>query len=329
MPEEDIFKKESETKFFVLIGSLCDLSKIDFSVLNVQCLDINSEEIKEFCEDATYVDWENRTEYIFEEIRKEVSDRERLYVLLPIDLSKEFKEDDFFTCVNALLILFPSDLAIKNIIDFQLFDDKYLNWVSVESYNFHTTGYDDPYEHYLYYHDDYLEEINIFVSLYIERVTSIKYLRTVINAYISSFRERNPMMSYLSLCISTESIINATTELNYRISRNISVLIGDNKSRAETIFDNLKLIYDLRSKIVHGSEFDFEKVIEYLPYLQSVVSRMIIEIILLNITNIDDLNRKLTFAGFGDKNSFSSDYRKMTLNITSYVDSFRRKLKKK
>ena len=88
-------------------------------------------------------------------------------------------------------------------------------------------------------------------------------------------------------------------------------------------------MYDLRSKIVHGSEYDFEKVIEYLPYMQSIVSRMIIEIVLLNIMSIDELNRKLTFAGFGDKNSFSHDYKKMTLNITSYTDSFRKKLKKK
>jgi Apea-like HEPN len=328
MSDEDVFKEIIQTKFFVLIGSLSDLSKIDFSLLNIQCLDITSEKIKQFCKDATHPDWTNRTEDILEEINKEVLDRERLYVLLPIDLSKEYKEDDFFLCLNVLLLLFPSDLAIKNIIDFQVFDDKFLNWTSCESYNFYPTGYDDHFENYLFYHEDNLEEINSFVSLFVERINSIKYLKTVLNAYISSFHERNPIMGYLSLCISTESINNAPTELNYRIGRNISILIGDSKSRAETIFDNLKLIYDMRSRIVHGGKYDIEKVIEYLPYLRSVVSRMIIEIVLLNIQDIDELNRKLTFAGFGDKNSFSTEYRKMTLNITSYVDAFRKKLRK-
>lgn len=327
MSNKEIFKKETITKFFVLAGSLSDLSKIDFSSLNIQCLHIDSEKLLKIGEDAKYEDWENNTLEILNELKKDFWDSERLYVLLPIDFSKKFSVRDFYLCHEVLLLLFPSDLSIKSVIEFQLFDDKYLHWVASSDYDFISSG-GSSYDNYLYYHEDFLVEINSFIEIFFKRFDSIKYLRTSMSTYVSSFYEKNPVMSFLSLCISLESIINGTSELTYKISRSLAILISDEKSRAETIYANLKLIYDLRSKIVHGSEFKFVKVIEYLPYLRSVASRMMIEIVLQNIKDIDDLNYKLTFAGFGGKESLSNEYKNMTLNITSYVDSFRKSLSK-
>jgi len=275
----------------------------------------------------TYKDWGNGTAEYLNEITKDFWDKERIYVLLPIDFSKEFVENNFYLCYEVLLLLFPSDLTIKWIIEFQLFDDKYLHSTVASEYDFLPSGIDNSFENFLFYEEKNLNEINEFIKLYAERVNAIKYLKTAKDAYISGFHERNPIMTFLSLCISLESIVNGNTELNYRIKRNVSILTANIKSRAEVIYDNLNKIYGLRSKIVHGSEYNIEKVIEYLPYLQSLTSRVIFEIVLLNIENIDDLNRKLTFAGFGDKKSLSSDYKEMNLNITSYVKTFYKRLK--
>lgn len=327
MKQNPIFKKETVSKFFLFVGSLSDISKIDFTSLNITCYQIDSAEFKALCKTMTYKDWGNVIAEHLNEITKDFWDKERIYVLLPINFPKEFVENNFYLCYEVLLLLFPSDLSIKWIIEFQLFDDKYLYPTISSEYDFFPSGIDNSFENFLFYEEKNLNEINEFIRLYANRVNAIKYLKTAKDAYISSFHERNPIMTFLSLCISLESIVNGNTELNYRIKRNVSILTANIKSRAEVIYDNLNKIYGLRSKIVHGSVYNIEKVIEYLPYLQSLTSRVILEIALLNIINIDDLNRKLTFAGFGDKKSLSSDYKKMNLNITSYVKTFYKRLK--
>jgi len=61
----------------------------------------------------------------------------------------------------------------------------------------------------------------------------------------------------------------------------------------------LTLVYSLRSKIVHGVKYKKNKLEEFSPFLQNLVSRMNIELILQNIGSLKKLNRKLNFAGYG------------------------------
>ena len=52
--------------------------------------------------------------------------------------------------------------------------------------------------------------------------------------------------------ISLETLFNSGRQkLSYRISRNTAVLLGKEKEDSETIFSDIKDLYDKRSKIVH------------------------------------------------------------------------------
>ncbi len=325
-----MYKKESLTKFYIIAGSLTDLSKFDFNCYNIQCLRIDSDKLKDICNDMTDDESYNNAQEIFEEISGKFRNEEKPFVLLPIDFSKPFYEKSLIECYKIILIIYPSDLTIYGEISFQLFDNKFLHFNIYSEYGFYSTGRENYYDNFVHYDVDALEEINHFIKLYHERKDGLAYLETTTNSYISSFRERRPDMAFLNLCISLESIIEGKEELSYRIKRNVSILCAKNKSQAESIFNNLNLIYSLRSKIIHASKYKYDKTDEYLPYIQSLISRLIIELILQNIKDLTDLNKKLTFAGFGDRANLNDegDYTSMSLNISSYYDTFITKLKK-
>ena len=321
MTNKTEFKAES-TKIFFMTGSFSDLSLIDFSFINIKCELLDVKNLESFYESYSSSEWIEHNVQFTRDVIKNYWDPERIWVFSPISFIEKCKEEDFNKIYEVLLLLFPSDLAITWICDCQLFEGKFIYMQSCEEWDSKSISNTGLYDKFLYFDKDKLDEINEFIRLYFDRIEQIKYLRTSKNAYISSYYERNPTMAYLSLCISLESMVNGTAELNYRIRRNTAMLIAISKSMAECIYDNLKEIYNLRSKIVHGSEYKLEKVAEYLPYLRSVVSRSIIEIVLLNLPNVDDLNRKLTFAGFEDRRSFSIDYKEMTLNTNSLIDTY-------
>lgn len=121
-------------------------------------------------------------------------------------------------------------------------------------------------------------------------------------------------MSYLDLCISLESIVNGNSELLYKIRRNVAILCGKSEADSWTLFKNIDKIYKLRSQIVHGEDYKIELIEKYLPYLINLVSRLIIEIISLNVKEKNTLNDKMTSIGFGDKIKISSEYKYFQFN---------------
>lgn len=309
-------KKQKHIQFYILYGSDSDISKIDFSPYNIKCLKFNLNEFHEIYKDtAGFED----SEYLKKNLKK-IQDRfnrgEELFVLLPLNFLNYFDEKYLILCFDLLLILFPCRIQIVNILAFQLYDDNLLQLNSNSSFDLESKDYYD----YLYFDENSLEEINNFIVLFKERKNSIAYIRTTINAYVNSFQERRIEMEFLNLCISLESVVDGQQELSYRIKRNVSVLCGNNKQHAEKVFYNLTLIYNLRSNIVHAGTFKQQKLLDYLPYLRNLVSRLIIELILQNIHKLDELNRRLTSAGFGDKHALNegSDYGNMLTTLINY-----------
>lgn len=58
----------------------------------------------------------------------------------------------------------------------------------------------------------------------------------------------------VNFSIALESIFSTDNiELSYRISLRVSFLLGNNSAERKEIFENVKGIYNIRSKIVHGS----------------------------------------------------------------------------
>jgi hypothetical protein len=57
----------------------------------------------------------------------------------------------------------------------------------------------------------------------------------------------------LDLTISLESLIPAQNEISYRFALYLSLINSANGPRRRALFDDFKLLYNLRSKIVHGT----------------------------------------------------------------------------
>jgi len=73
--------------------------------------------------------------------------------------------------------------------------------------------------------------------------------------YELSYRAGENHLAFLSLMISLETLFNPSeTELTYRISRNIATLLGNKNKASSTIYEDVKKLYNKRSKLIHKGE---------------------------------------------------------------------------
>jgi len=161
-----------------------------------------------------------------------------------------------------------------------------------------------------------------FFQLYIERIDQLKYVQVAFDAYINSFLNMPAHMSFVSLCMALETVVSEKSELIYRIKRTVALICGDNEYHGNIIYDNIKLIYGLRSSIVHGDQIKYQLVYDYLPYLRSLVSRLVIELIHLNIKTPKELQEKFLFVGFINRNTIVPT-EKLPINLFTQSDTMR------
>lgn len=304
-------------------GSYKDLAILDFSFLNLQFANINSQSFIKFLSKHCEKDYLITHKQTFEDFKKKEPFGEIMYALYPIDINKEVDEELFWKVLDCILVMSPSHFRIYAICNYS-YDGKNMYNPAIASYEVHS--YLNQFEFmfptnttsYLSLQANSLKTYNYFIKLYFKRVQNLKYLGVMIFSYRDSFHQTNLYMSFLSLCICLEALIEGTSELNYRIRRACAIINGDNIKASRIIFDNVKLIYNLRSKIVHGSEPNLDKVIEYYPTLRALVSKTITELIIFNSPSISELNKKITELGFGDKLKLSpNSYEELNLDIIS------------
>lgn len=70
--------------------------------------------------------------------------------------------------------------------------------------------------------------------------------------YNSSFLRDSFLDQLLDATICFETMMPGNTELVYRLSQNISFIVGSSAEERLEIFNNMKKLYDVRSKLVHG-----------------------------------------------------------------------------
>lgn len=295
-------------RFTVLIitNSASDLSKLEFPEFRI--VNTKSEDFNQFLIDTEVPEFSFALEIKegFEEDGKE------RYAIINKDLTQPFGVKRIYDVFNFLVLLFPSNLAVEHIVDFK-FDNKKL----IHRDSFKTEIFNEEDEGFLRFNENKKDIINDFTKKYSKTYNDIGYLKSSAQNYMNAFDNNHYYhFSYIALCISLESVTNGNTELLYRIRRNVAVVCGKDAETSQIIFDNINTIYKLRSKIVHGSDFSDDKVYEYLNYLQSIVSKTIIELLIHNITNLELLNKKITSLGFGDRDKLSENWTEILLNDT-------------
>ena len=81
------------------------------------------------------------------------------------------------------------------------------------------------------------------------------FLQLAFENFELSYQTQDINLSFLSLTLSLETLFNpGGSELTYRISRNIAVLLGKDGIDSETIFSEIKDLYAKRSRIVHSGK---------------------------------------------------------------------------
>ena len=127
------------------------------------------------------------------------------------------------------------------------------------------------------------------------------YMNLAIENFELSYQVLNLDIRFLLLMMSLEALFNrGQPELKYTISRNSAVLLGRNTKDSNIIFEDMKRLYDMRSRIIHA---DKSNIIgkEDLSKLYSYVRKAIIKINGLDIDK-DELFILLNSKGFGEMN---------------------------
>ncbi|WP_200974855.1 HEPN domain-containing protein [Echinicola sp. 20G] len=295
-----------EITIVIFANSKAKLNLLDFSQLNLRFVSLNSTDLKVFLSKTQHDKdhFEDRNQKIFDEYKEKNLDIE-LFALLPIDLSRKVDESSKHLIYELLLVMYPSHLRYYAELYFQLIDKNYLWWAGSTEWPITPSQDLKP----LYFHDSQKEHINDFINIYIRRKEKLKYLETIISSYLHSFTEyQYSHFSFISLCISLEATTDGRNELTYRIRRNCAIICGNSIDSSKNIFNAVDKIYKLRSSIVHGSKYDHEKVEKFMPYLRKLVSRLIIELISINLKDKHILNGQITQIGFGNKENLSDSY---------------------
>lgn len=293
-------------EFCVLIikNVLKDLSVFTFEKCEI--LNIKSEKFLDFLEQTN-----SKGEKVYKELIEESEiDNEEYYAILYKDYSESSSKSPYDT-YHFLKILFPSCLEIHTIITYHFNLD--LKFKS--SYRTNYSFYDK--KDYLDFNPIKIEVINDFIKKYHKNIYENDLIERMSIKYMNAYEASHLHFSFLAFCIILESLIQGNFELVHKISRACGILCGKNLNNSKIIFENVKKIYSVRSKIIHGEKFSNEKIQEYLYYIECLCSKIIVELMIHNC-KLEILNDKFTELGFGQQNLISSNW--FEFNYNQYIE---------
>jgi len=95
--------------------------------------------------------------------------------------------------------------------------------------------------------------------------------------FVRYSRTKSSPDSFLDLCICLESLLDSQTEISFRFGTCLSKVMGGTGTEAEELSDLLSDLYDLRSKVVHGTEAtkEHKKIDPHVVRLHQVARRIL------------------------------------------------------
>lgn len=85
-------------------------------------------------------------------------------------------------------------------------------------------------------------------------------LETIVDTYNINLSISNMKIAFLNIVTCLEALlVSSNSELTYRISRNVAVLLSNNKEQGKELFNKMKELYAIRSKLVHEGVWNPEK----------------------------------------------------------------------
>jgi len=322
--------KESYVHFATVGGTYIDFDHLDLTPWGIKGGLVESKNIEEFIRSNSIPEMAESNWKLVKDASQSADGRggpgmhgdwEYMNLLWPLDFNNPPSEDDYFEAIGAIKVIHPSELYILNILGAQYFEGKGISFSGWSNYNhYHWNKYQDPESHYFVYPEENISETNTFLSFYKANFKKRDYIRNAIRYYLDSFNANSIEMSFICLCICLETIVPGSEQLSYRFKRNLAVLCSESNEKGKKIYKNASLLYGYRSKLVHSgmNRNDFNKFDLFFEYAQILASRMIIEMLLHDVPNIEDLDKKLTELGFGQGYKISEGYKKFHGNIFTW-----------
>ncbi len=323
-------RDESKIIYIATVGgSFVDLRVIDLSPWNIQGGMVESYKTEHFFR-SVLINGHDRDDWEFlKETAQEQGDGVGMYpdweimnLLWPINFDAPPTENDYFEAIEAIRVIYPSEIYIRNIIDAQYFEDKIINITGFQEYhNFNWSKYENPSDYYFNYSEEGdLQETNRLLACFKANSTKREYIKNAINYYSDSFRVNRSEMSFICLCICLETLVPGKDQPTYRFRRSLAVLCSNSIEEGRKIYKNANKLYDFRSKLVHSAlkNNDLQKLPLYFDYAKILASRMIVEMLLHDLPTIEDLDNKITEIGYGQKNSISENYIEFNGNSLSW-----------
>lgn len=295
----------------ILRYTLEDISLFNFSEFNYKLLDIQGDEFIEYINQLNPKFGGNQS--FFNLIREEIlSIEDKKFAIVPIDLEK-YNRENILKVYYILLIMFPSALQHQYSVHFNVEENGFIQRSMLTTYTERYAS-EENYLKIIKLTPDKIINLNELINRIYPNLKFDTYIGFAFENYFTSFNASHLHFAFLTLCMSLETVISGNQELLYRLKRSVSILVGDNQLACKNITAEIGDIYKLRSKIVHGEPFDIKNIHSKIKYLQNLVSRTIVELLLHNVDTNINLDKIITSLAYGDRNKISGDWKFYELN---------------
>jgi len=132
-----------------------------------------------------------------------------------------------------------------------------------------------------------LDEIDNFIAI-IQKVQTVDFdmytsFRIACTRFGRSYLDRFDEDKLIDLCIASEALFLQGERIRAPMGQVIglacSMLLGKNSDDRKTIKEKVELAFKLRNDIVHGQDFDFDKIIGIIPDFEDYLRRSILHLI--------------------------------------------------
>ncbi len=172
------------------------------------------------------------------------------YIYYVILKKKDLKSRDYFINLENKLrlfkegyVTFPIIISYAKIIDNKMVDAQSI----ITKYTISHSS--DKYT----LSDKEIIELNKLIKTY-EIPFKKYYLQLALDNLVSSKTTNLKELKFLLLMIGFESLFNkGHQQITHTIARHTALLMGNTKKESNTLYDEIKEFYNIRSKIVHGS----------------------------------------------------------------------------
>lgn len=91
----------------------------------------------------------------------------------------------------------------------------------------------------------------------------------------TSFLEQDPRMAVTKTWAGIEAFLGASIEIKFRLSMLLSAALESPGSSRIVLYEKLKKMYDMRSRVVHGSSVEAKQILAHLEAAQEILQRIV------------------------------------------------------